>query len=130
LFVGKIQAVEREQIFYDFYERNNKYPFKGAYIEDKASGSDLIQRAKRKGLMIKELIPEKSKYLRADDITTYFESYHLKVDESVKFKEELINEITLFGTEFEDKVDVVDTIIYAFDLVYRQGLTYDYSKLL
>jgi len=130
LFVGKVLSVEREQIFYDFYKRNSKFPFKGAFIEDKASGSDLIQRAKRKGFIIKELIPKKSKLLRADDISTYFETYHLRVDNSIIFKQELINEIMLFGTDFADKDDIVDTIIYAFDLVYREKLIYDYSKLL
>ena len=130
LFVGKIQAIEREQIFYDFYERNNKYPFKGAYIEDKASGSDLIQRAQRQGLMIKTLMPTKSKLLRADDITTYFETYHLKIDNGIKYKQELINEITMFGTNYCKHDDIVDTIVYAFDLVYRQGLVVDYGKLL
>jgi len=119
IFVGKIQAVEREQIFYDFYNRNNKYPFRGAYIEDKASGSELIQRAKRKGLMIKEVSPNKSKYLRADDITPYFEAYKLKIDESVKHRQEIINQIALFGTGLEEHDDIVDTIIYAFIVAYR-----------
>jgi len=119
IFVGKIQSIEREQIFYEFYNNNSKFPFKGAFIEDKASGTDLIQRAKRKGFMIYELMPNKSKLLRADDITSYFETFHLRIDESIKFKQELINEITLFGTEFSKHDDIVDTIIYGFDIAYK-----------
>ena len=119
IFAGKIQSVEREQIFYEFYDRNNNYPFRGAYIEDKASGTDLIQRAKRKGFMIYELMPIKSKLLRADDITTYFETFHLRIDESIQYKQELINEITLFGTEFVKHDDIVDTLVYGFEIAYK-----------
>ena len=122
IFVGRIQAVEREQIFYEFYNKNSKYPFKGAYIEDKASGTDLIQRARRKKMVIRELRPTKSKLLRADDITTYFETFHLKIDDTIKFKQELINEITLFGSELAEHDDIIDTIVYAFELVYRDRL--------
>jgi predicted phage terminase large subunit-like protein len=122
IFVGRIQAVEREQIFYEFYNKNSKYPFKGAYIEDKASGTDLIQRARRKKMIIRELRPTKSKLLRADDITTYFETFHLKIDNSIKFKQDIINEIALFGSELAEHDDIVDTIVYAFELAYRDKM--------
>ncbi|MFY4783669.1 hypothetical protein ACOTWN_10735, partial [Aliarcobacter butzleri] len=46
MFRGKPLSKEREVTARDFYNRNNKYPFQGMHIEQKASGVDLFQRMK------------------------------------------------------------------------------------
>lgn len=126
MFRGKPLSREREITAKDFYQRNNKYPFNGMYIEQKASGVDLFQRLSDDGLMVFEVERNTDKILRANEISPYIETYGIYVNENLPNKIDMLSEFEQFPNAKHD--DIVDTIMDAVQLAYQDTII-DYSQL-
>lgn len=124
MFRGKPLSREREITAVDFYNRNNKYPFQGMHIEQKASGIDLFQRMKDDGLMVFEVERNTDKVFRANNNTSYLEIYGLYVVNDLPNVTEFIGEFEQFPNAKND--DIVDTLLDAIELAYKsQAIDYD-----
>jgi predicted phage terminase large subunit-like protein len=77
-------------------------------IEDKASGTQLIQELKNSGHTVTPYQPPSGtdKVMRLDAQTTFFESGCVRLPAGAPYLEEYVAEITGFpGTKFDDQVD-------------------------
>lgn len=126
MYRGKPLSKERELTLKAFYNLNNKYPFRGCYIEQKASGIDLFQRLKADGFIVKEIERNTDKLLRANNITAYLETHGLYIREDLPHLSELLSEFEQFPNTKHD--DIVDTIIDGVELCYINSVI-DYSKI-
>jgi len=133
VFVGKLylidlirdkwEAPELEKEFKKFW---NKWHLgiKGravssVFIEDKASGTGLIQKIKKDGFVpVIGMEVEKDKLTRLEDVLTYIQSgcVFLPVDETYSFNKKLIKESEEFSRDLSHKHDdIVDNIIYGIE---------------
>ena len=127
MFRGKPRSKEREVSAKSFYNSNYKYPFRGMFIEQKASGIDLFQRMKDDGFMVYEIERNTDKVYRAEDISPYLETYGLYVVDDLPNINDFIAEFSQFPNSVHD--DIVDTVIDACDIAYKDK-TIDYASLL
>ena len=124
MFRGKPLSKEREVTARDFYNRNNKYPFQGMHIEQKASGIDLFQRMKDDAMMVFEVERNTDKVFRANNNTSYLEIYGLYIVNDLPNVTEFIGEFEQFPNAKND--DIVDTLLDAIELAYKsQAIDYD-----
>jgi len=96
------------------------------YVEDKASGTGLIQKCKRKGKPVRPIQADNSKEIRAIDIATMYENgmvYHKKGTAWVKEYEDELNKFP--DGEYDDQVD---TASYAGIIVENNMLKRGGSK--
>jgi len=113
-----------------FYAKNAIFPFKGMFIENKASGISLIQSLSSDGLMVNKIeldknIKDQSQYLSVDKwsraltMLPYFKKYPLHIglkdDDMIK---DVLDEMTSFSADGEND-DIVDTIVYAYMLIFK-----------
>lgn len=125
---GKWEAPELERQFLTFWNKwRNGLNFgriRAVYIEDKASGTGLIQSVKRQGnIPIKPIVPDKDKLQRAFDSVPYIEmgNVYLPMNENADISKQVIDEceaFTMDDTHLHD--DIVDNVNYAIDIVYRK----------
>lgn len=127
MFRGKPRSKEREVSAKSFYNSNYKYPFRGMFIEQKASGIDLFQRMKDDGFMVYEIERNTDKVYRAEDISPYLETYGLYVVDDLPNINDFLAEFSQFPNSVHD--DIVDTVIDACDIAYKDK-TIDYASLL
>ena len=116
MFRGKPLSNQREITLKAFYNKNNIYPFQGAYIEQKASGIDLFQRLKYEDYMVFGIERNTDKIFRANGITNYLEIYGLNIVEDIPNMIELLNEYQQFPNSKND--DIVDTLLDGIELAY------------
>ena len=116
MFRGKPLSNEREITLKAFYNKNNIYPFQGAYIEQKASGIDLFQRLKYEDYMVFGIERNTDKIFRANGITNYLEIYGLNIAEDIPNMIELLKEYQQFPNSKND--DIVDTLLDGVELTY------------
>ena len=116
MFRGKPLSNQREITLKAFYNKNNIYPFQGAYIEQKASGIDLFQRLKYEDYMVFGIERNTDKIFRANGITNYLEIYGLNIAEDIPNMIELLNEYQQFPNSKND--DIVDTLLDSVELTY------------
>ena len=94
------------------------------YIEDKASGTQIIQTLRRQGgLPIMPVTPDKDKLTRALNAVPHIASGNLELPESEnhQISKEFLSEVLLFSADMSHKNDdVVDCMIYAIDSAYSQ----------
>ena len=114
---GKIQSLERETIAKTFYQRNNKYPFDGMYIEDKASGTDLYQRMKYDGLMVRAVERNTDKVLRANEACPYAELHGIYYIDDLSIIPDMLSEIAAFPNGTHD--DIVDNIMDGIQIAFK-----------
>jgi predicted phage terminase large subunit-like protein len=89
-------------------ELKNRYHPHAVLIEDKASGTQLIQELKLEGLRIKSYLPPSGtdKLMRLHTEAISFENGHVFVPKQAPWLNEYIAELTSFpGTKFDDQVD-------------------------
>lgn len=118
---GKWEAPELEKKLIAYWDehRNWDIPWYGQInqikIEDKASGTGLIQGAKRKGgLPIVGFIPEKDKYTRVKNVLPYIEGGMCFIPKNAPWKSAWLLEHEQFtGNGTHDKDDQVDTTTMA-----------------
>lgn len=119
MYRGKPESKERELTLKAFYNRNNKYPFGGCYIEQKASGIDLFQRLRSDGFIVKEVERNTDKLLRANNTMPYLETHNLHIYENLPHLNELLSEFEQFPNSKHD--DIIDTIIDGVELCYMKA---------
>lgn len=127
MFRGKPLSKAREITAKDFYNRNNAYPFKGMYIEQKASGVDLFQRMKEDGYMVYEVERNVDKVFRAEQVAPYIETYGLYIVEDLPNITDFLGEYTAFPNAVYD--DMIDTLIDGVQIAYIDKAGVDYSVL-
>ena len=127
MFRGKPLSKAREITAKDFYNRNNAYPFKGMYIEQKASGVDLFQRMKEDGYMVYEVERNVDKVFRAEQVAPYIETYGLYIVEDLPNITDFLGEYTAFPNALHD--DMIDTLIDGVQIAYIDKTGVDYSVL-
>ncbi|MCT7908781.1 phage terminase large subunit [Arcobacter lacus] len=126
MFRGKPLSKEREVTARDFYNRNNKYPFQGMHIEQKASGVDLFQRMKDDGFMVFEIERNVDKVFRANNNVSYLEIYGLYVVEDLPNVTDFISEYEQFPNSKND--DIIDTLIDGVEIAYKNNIL-DYEAI-
>lgn len=80
-------------------------------IEDRQSGTGLIQQAKRDGIHVKELKPDTNKTLRAEPLGRAYRQGKVYHREGAEWSEVVADELANFPTGAHD--DVVDALSYA-----------------
>lgn len=117
---GKWEAPELKQKALELFE---KYRYdeqtglacSGIYIEDKASGTGLIQELSRAGVPIIGLTSDKDKLTRLESVLTYIASGQvlLPYDENYGFNPDLLNECEAFTRDDSHAHDdIVDALVY------------------
>lgn len=113
---GKWDAVELENTTKDFYVKH-KPAYAGLmfYIEDKSSGTGLIQKIKRENnIPVKAVTPQKYKYTRVLDVVGYIESGYVNLPSSGAWVSDFIDECEKFtATNSHLHDDQVDTLTMA-----------------
>lgn len=127
MFRGKPRSKEREVTAKDFYNRNNTYPFRGMFIEQKASGIDLFQRMKDDGFMVYEIERSTDKIFRAENVSPYIEIHGIYVVDDLPNVSEFMQEYQAFPNAEHD--DIVDTVIDAFEYHFMNDDVVDYGSL-
>lgn len=126
LLHGKWEAPDLERQFIAFWNKwrngiGNCKP-NGAYIEDKASGTGLIQSIKYKGgVPIIPYMPEKDKLTRVMDITPYIEAgmLYLPTNKEFETSKKVISESVAFtADDSHSHDDIVDCMAMALNLAF------------
>lgn len=127
LLHGKWEAPDLERQFIAFWNkwRNgvNGRRTNGAYIEDKASGTGLIQTIKHKGVPVIPYEPEKDKLTRVMDVSPYIESglLYLPMSKDFDISKKVVNECVAFtADDSHAHDDIVDCMTMALNLAYRK----------
>lgn len=87
------------------------------YIEGKASGKSIIQTLKREtNFNIIEIQPKGSKLERKNASSPYFESGRIIINNNIRYKEKLIEQLIFDQTKNDDALDVV---MYAIEVLLK-----------
>lgn len=117
---GKWEAPDLKRIAIQIYEKY-KYNEKtgvacsGMYVEDKASGTGLIQELQRAGVPIMPLVVDTDKLTRVESVLNYIASGQvmLPVNETYGFNPDLLNECEAFTRDDSHAHDdIVDALAY------------------
>lgn len=130
---GKWEAPELEKVAIAFWNKQkailpyNQGILKAFYIEDKASGTGLIQSIKKKGgLPIMGVQVEKDKFTRVTDVLSYIESGHMFLPDPEKVEgatwvSDFIREHEAFSGDGTHKTDdQVDNTSMALNQFYNK----------
>lgn len=124
MYRGKPRSRQREEIARVFYKINAKYPFYGMFIEDKVSGTDLIQRLQDgdetnnfDSLIVRPLQRQRDKISRAVNASSYMETHGVYISSKVKYLEDIKKEVLHFPVANHD--DIIDTIIDGVEIAYK-----------
>ena len=113
---GKWEAPELEQQAVMFWNKHKpSYNLRSMCIEDKSSGTGLIQSLKRKArIPVKELKADRDKYTRAMDVLPYISSGYVYLPANAPFMSEYVAEFSQFTADDSHKHDdQVDPTCYA-----------------
>ena len=128
MYRGKPLSNEREVTLKSFYNKNNKFPFQGCFIEQKASGIDLFQRMIYDDYMVYGIERNKDKIERANVVTGYLGIYGFYIAEDLPNLIEFKDEYEQFPNGTHD--DMVDTLIDGIELCYiKNEKKIDWSKI-
>lgn len=124
---GKFEAPDLECSFMALFEKwklgINKKPLSKIIIEDKASGTGLIQNLRRKGgLPIRPIIPNKDKLSRVIDIIGYVSAgnVYLPENEFNMISKEFLAELDIIVSDFSHPHDdICDMMVYALNEAYQ-----------
>ena len=114
---GKFEAPElrkRAKLFYNKHNDNSIATLRKMYIEDKSSGSSLIQDFKADKMKIGDIQRNTDKPLRCDDLSPNIEAGRVYLNEHVPYISDLIAESSAFPFGKHD--DTVDPLLDAIDL--------------
>lgn len=120
---GKFEAPDLEKVFCGFYTKWRQPQKFGTvcsavYIEDKASGTGLIQAVKKKGIPITPIRPNKDKFTRANDAIPFIANGFFKLPNSAgdAISKKVIAECESFRADMSHKHDdIVDVICYSIE---------------
>ena len=124
---GKFEIPELLNVFYNLWDKwkngIKSCRCSAIYIEDKASGTQVIQTLRRKGgLPIMPVVPEKDKLTRALDAVPQIAAGNVELPESENnpLSKEILVDIVSFSADMSHKFDdSVDCMLYAIDAAYN-----------
>lgn len=120
---GKFEAPELEAVFMAFYNKWRRPQKFGCvcsnvYVEDKASGTGLIQSIRRKGIPIIPIRPNKDKFTRTQSAVPVIASgcFKLPNNKGDFISKKVISECEAFRGDMSHKHDdIVDVICYGIE---------------
>jgi predicted phage terminase large subunit-like protein len=120
---GKFEAPELEAVFIAFYNKWRQPQKFGCicsqvYIEDKASGTGLIQSIRRKGIPITPIRPNADKFTRSQDAVPVIANglFKLPNGKGDFISKKVISECEAFRADMSHKHDdIVDVICYGIE---------------
>ena len=118
---GKFEAPDLERVFCTLWEKWRRGMGFGVrasavYVEDKASGTGLIQNIRHRGVPVLPMTPTKDKYTRALETVPTIQAglFFLPDNEFHPISRKVIMECEAFRADMSHKHDdIVDTICYA-----------------
>lgn len=118
---GKYEAPELRKKAREFYTKHkhqsiHEVRLRHMYIEDKSSGSSLIQDLKLEGYSIRAVQRNIDKVSRANDATPYIEAGRVYLNRNIKDMKELISESLAFPNGTHD--DTLDPLMDAIDIAF------------
>ena len=119
---GKFEAPQLRKttkIFYNKWNDNKLATLRKMYIEDKSSGSSLIQDFRQDKLKIGDVQRNVDKVFRCDDLSPHIEAGRVYLNENVNDIQELISEALGFPNFKHD--DTLDPLFDAIDLCLVQN---------
>lgn len=124
---GRFEIPELLNVFYELWDKwkagIGSCRCSAIYIEDKASGTQVIQTLRRKGgLPIMPVMPEKDKLTRALDAVPQIATGNVELPESENhpLSKEILGDILAFSADMTHKFDdSVDCMLYAIDVAYN-----------
>lgn len=123
---GKWEAPELEKQALAFWQKHKAKSPRGFKVEDKVSGTGLIQSLKRKLVPISGIQRNKDKYTRGLDAAPYISSGMVYLPADAHFTSALMAELQMFdglGAGFDDQVDpLMDAVS---DMLGGTGYTLD-----
>lgn len=105
---GKWEAPELETTAKAFWDKHKGKIVRGMKVEDKASGTGLIQSLKRQGIPIEPIQRERDKYMRGMDAAPWVATGQVWLPSDAPFTEALRYEMQTFdglGTGHDDQID-------------------------
>lgn len=105
---GKWEAPELEKTALAFWQKHRDKNVRGLRVEDKVSGTGLIQSLKRKGVPVSGIKREKDKYTRGLDAAPWVATGMVHLPEDAPYSVSLRAELQMFdglGTGHDDQVD-------------------------
>lgn len=105
---GKWEAPELEKTALAFWEKQRGLNVRGLRVEDKVSGTGLIQSLKRKGIPVSGIKRDKDKYTRGLDAAPWISTGMVHLPKNADWTPALRAEIQMFdglGTGHDDQVD-------------------------
>lgn len=122
---GKWDALELERLATDFIRKHHVVVTGGhlryTAVEDKASGTELLQRLKHAGFAIKAIPRNKDKFARLMDVVSYIESGFVVLPNK-DFTSDFIAECEAFTPDNKHKHDdQIDPMIDAIELMLRDN---------
>lgn len=127
---GKFEAPDLDRVFSEFYEKWRKAARPGlprvsvVYVEDKASGTGLIQAIRRRGVPVMPLKPTRDKYTRALEAVPTIAAGLLKLPNGVSdpVSAAVIAECEAFRQDMSHlHDDIVDVLCYGIEKAVRGG---------
>lgn len=103
---GKWEAPELERMARAFWAKHIALQVRGLYVEDKASGTGLIQSLK--GIPVTGIPRNRDKYTRGLDAAPWIATGHVHLPQNAEFAPALMAELQMFdgmGTGHDDQVD-------------------------
>jgi predicted phage terminase large subunit-like protein len=123
---AKLTAPQLRRTAVDFYNKNSDH-LRYMYIEDKVSGTGLIQELEEQGLRIKPVSRGIDKVTRALDAIPHIEQGKVYFYSGIKNRDALLDELALFPNGVHD--DFVDVLNDAVDITFV-GNRFDISAFM
>lgn len=120
----KEEAPETRTALRVFYKKHDetshlKPALRAMHIEDKSSGSTMIQDFKREKMKIKDIQRNTDKVSRALDLSPYIEAGRVYLNESIPHVNELLSEARSFPNASHD--DTIDPLLDAIEIGVVKG---------
>ena len=91
-----------------------KYPTATFFIEDRASGTPLIQEFKANRIAFRAINPLKDKYTRLMEQIDFISNGYVSIPKVSSWRDDFIHEMTCFRSDMSHAHDdIVDTLVYA-----------------
>ena len=120
---GKWEAPELESKASDVFHKYKSIGTQGLYIEDKSSGTSLIQSIQRKQkIPVKGVKVDADKYTRVLGVQGYIESGYIYLPDGAEWVRDFIDECEKFtATDSHKHDDMVDTLVMAINELVSGG---------
>lgn len=124
---GKWEGYELERRVIDFWNKHRRLNPVHFMIEDKASGTGLIQSLKRQqSIPVRATSPTKDKFTRVIEVQGYFESGYVHLPGNAEWVSDFVKEMEAFtATNSHKHDDQVDAVVMAVnDLIANKSINF------